>query len=82
MYEGRGQMFGTQFDWDAEGRMSPAPIADPSMVDSRRATLGLPPIAEAVEDMRARVAAEGGEPPPPERRAEFEAWLKRVGWRS
>src|SRR3972149_6607871 len=36
MYEGRGQLFGTQFDWDANGVLSPAPIADPSTVDSRR----------------------------------------------
>ena len=26
--EGRGQTFGTQFDWDAQGLLSPAPIAE------------------------------------------------------
>jgi hypothetical protein len=82
MYEGRGQLFGTQFDWDADGMLSPAPIAEPATVDSRRASLGLIPIAEAVAEMRARAAGEG---PPSDlavRRVEFEAWLKRVGWRS
>ncbi len=79
-FEGRGQLYGTQFDWDDEGQMSPLPIEDPAGVDQRRATVGLGPLAEAVERHR----AESGETAPADRerrRREQEAWLERVGWR-
>lgn len=85
MYEGREQTFGTQFDWnDATGLLSPAPIRDPHNVDERRAALGLPPIAETTAEIRANAAAEGGKPPADlaQRRAQFEAWARRVGWRA
>lgn len=81
--EGRGQLFGSQFDWDEAGALSPAPLADPEGVDARRASVGLPPLDEAIAEMRARAAAEGERPPPDHaaRRAAFEAFLKRAGWR-
>lgn len=84
VFEGRNQIFGTQFDWDAAGQLSPAPIADLLRVDERRASVGLPPLAEIVAAMRANAAAEGERPPPDltQRRADFEAWARRVGWRA
>ncbi len=84
MYEGRPQVFGTQFDWDANGQLSPAPIKDPQSVDERRAALGLPPMADTIAEVRANAAAEGGAPPADlaQRRAQFEAWTRRVGWRA
>jgi hypothetical protein len=84
VFEGRAQSFGTQFDWDEGGLLSPAPIADPQGVDERRASVGLPPLAEAVAQMRARAAAEGETAPDDlaKRRAEFDAWTARVGWRA
>lgn len=81
--EGSEQTFGTQFDWDASGQLSPAPTRDPAQLDARRASVGLPPMAETIAHMRASAAA-GGERPPADlarRRAEFEAWARRVGWR-
>jgi hypothetical protein len=82
--EGRLQRFGTQFDWDEEGRMSPhPPIEDPEGVDARRAVVGLEPLAEATRKHRAQAAA-SGEPPAGDlaaRRAEGEAWARRMGWR-
>ena len=82
-YEGRGQLYGTQFDWDEHGRMSPKPIDDEANVDARRAAVGLPPLHEAVISMRARVEAEGERPPVD--RAAYERglhdWLTRIGWR-
>jgi len=82
--EGRPQAFGTQFDWDNHGLLSPAQIADPARVDERRATVGLPPINEAIAEMRARAAAEGERPPPDlaQRRLDYAAWARRVGWRA
>lgn len=83
MYEGRGQMFGTQFDWDENGLLSPAPMADEANIDARRADIGLPPLAEAIAETRAHAAADGQKPPPDlaQRRAAFEDWARRVGWR-
>ena len=82
--EGRAQTFGTQFDWDAQGLLSPAPIAEPESVDERRASVGLPPMAETIAHMRARAAAEGERAPADlaQRRAEADAWARRVGWRA
>lgn len=84
MYEGRPQTFGTQFDWDANGQLSPAPLRDPDTLDERRAEIGLPPMADTIAEMRATAAAEGARPPADyaQRRAQFEAWLHRVGWRA
>ena len=82
-YEGNRQIYGTQFDWDAGNRMSPKPIEDEAHVDVRRARVGLPPLADAIAEMRARVAASGEQPPAD--RAEYERardqWLARTGWR-
>lgn len=78
-FEGRPQRYGTAFDWDADGRMSPQPIEDPAGVDARRASVGLPPLAETIARHRA------AETPRPAdlaaRQREAEAWLRQVGWR-
>ncbi|MFQ5741854.1 MAG: DUF6624 domain-containing protein, partial [Acidobacteriota bacterium] len=62
-FEGRPQRYGTHFDWDAGGELSPHPIADADQVDVRRAEVGLPPLAEQIKSMRQRSAAEGEAPP-------------------
>lgn len=84
VFEGAEQTFGTQFDWDANGQLSPAPTRDPADLDERRASVGLPPISEVTAHMRARAASEGDAPPPDraQRQADFEAWARRVGWRA
>lgn len=84
VFEGRPQVFGTQFDWDAQGQLSPAPVRDPGELDERRASVGLPPMAETIAHMRANAAAEGQTAPPDlaKRQAEFEIWSRRVGWRA
>jgi hypothetical protein len=84
VFEGREQTFGTQFDWDANGLLSPSPIRDPAGVDERRASVGLPPMAETIAHMRAGAAAERETAPTDlqQRRADFEAWARRVGWRA
>lgn len=81
--EGRPQLFGSQFDWDEAGQLSPAPLADPDSVDTRRASVGLPPLAETIDAMRARAAAEGDMAPADmaARKAAYAAFLQRVGWR-
>ncbi len=81
--EGQPQLYGTQFDWDDNGEISPLPIEDAASVDQRRDQVGLEPLADAMSRHR-RNAQESGERPPPDRNrhlAQQEAWLKRVGWR-
>lgn len=84
IFEGNPQTFGTQFDWDANGQLSPAPVRDPETLDERRASVGLPPIAETVAHMRANAASEGETAPTDlaERRAAYEAWARKAGWRA
>lgn len=83
-FEGSAQTFGTQFDWDANGQLSPAPVREPETLDERRASVGLPPIAETIAHMRANAAAEGHTAPADlaERRAAYDAWTRKVGWRA
>jgi hypothetical protein len=83
IFEGRPQIYGTQFDWDEHGEMSPQPIDDAANVDARRAKIGLPPIEETTAQHRIRIArsAEGPPADPTKRRREFEAWARKAGWR-
>lgn len=83
VFEGRAQRYGTQFDWDANGELSPLPIEEPNGVDDRRRTLGLAPLEEDLAERR-RAMAEDRERPPhdwPARQREMEDWRRAVGWR-
>jgi hypothetical protein len=82
-FEGRPQLYGTQFDWDASNQLAPLPIEDPDGVDRRRAAVGLPPLALDLASRR-RAMATGLERPPADweaRQREIEAWCREVGWR-
>lgn len=83
IHSGLPQRFGTQFDWDVHGMMSPREIEDPDGVDARRRAVGLPPLADTVREIRESVAREGEAPPRDlaERRREIEEWERAVGWR-
>jgi hypothetical protein len=84
VFEGQPQLFGTQFDWDGNGQLSPAPVRDPAGLDERRASVGLPPMGEMIAAIRAQAAADGETAPADlaQRRADFEAWARRAGWRA
>jgi hypothetical protein len=78
-FERRPQRYGTQFDWDEQGRMSPWPIEDTEGVDARRAAVGLPPLAARIAQIRTETA--GAVPPDyAKRQAEMLAWSRSVGW--
>lgn len=79
--EGRNQVYGTSFDWDDAGLMSPNPIEDPEGVDARRAVVGLPPLADAQARHRRESACEPRPRDLGERRRLMHEWAKRVGWR-
>jgi hypothetical protein len=79
-FEGRPQLYGTQFDWDDKGEMSPKPIEDEANVDARRASVDLPPLAEITARHRANIA--GQRPSDHDKRQQdFETWARKAGWR-
>ena len=83
-FEGRPQLYGTQFDWDEAGQLSPAPeTEEPAGVDARRHALGLEPLSEATRQHRKWAAIDNERPPADRgaRRREMEEWARRVGWR-
>ena len=80
-FEGRPQIYGTQFDWDDQGLMSPLPIEDPDGVDARRATIGLPPLAETTRNHRLQSEREPRTADHEARRKEMRDWAVKVGWR-
>ena len=83
VFEGRPQRYGTQFDWDEHGMLSPHPLQDPERVDVYRQSVGLGPLSEKTEEMRLRAAAEGHECPRDlkKRQKEKDDWARSVGWR-
>ena len=81
-WEGQPQLYGTQFDWDENGLMSPLPIEDPEGVDERRAAIGLPPLSEQIARIRRDSASEPKPANLAERRREAHEWAVRTGWRT
>ncbi|NBC05905.1 MAG: hypothetical protein GVY26_01780 [Bacteroidetes bacterium] len=79
---GQPQRYGTQFDWDEQGKLSPNTCDDRAAVDRRRATLGLNSLAEQTRLMRKRAAAEQQQAPAnfQARKREMDAWRKKTGW--
>ena len=78
-YERRPQRYGTQFDWDENGQMSPWVLENPEQVDEYRRAVGLGPLSEKLA--QARLGTVGETPPDyASYQAEFHAWAKSVGW--
>lgn len=82
--EGRPQIYGTQYDWDESGELSPYPrIQDAERVNERRRAVGLGTLEEDLARMRAGAASSREKPPSDlaKRRKEEEDWARSVGWR-
>ena len=80
MYEGKPQIYGTQFMPNAEGDWAPWEIEDLPHVDERRAAIGLAPLAETLHkpdpnSRPARAKLEGW-------RLKYRQWLSQTGWRA
>lgn len=82
VFEGRPQLYGTQFDWDENGELSPNTYDDIMKVAQRRKSIQLNTLEEQIEIMRQRVADERQGPPKKleERNRTYNEWRKRVGW--
>lgn len=80
--EGRRQRYGTQFDWDENGELSPQPMDDPEAVARRRKTLGLTTLEARTASLRQRAREENQRPPKDwnKQQRAYEAWRKEVGW--
>lgn len=50
--EGKPQIYGTQGATNAQGIFVPPPMEDPAHVDQRRASVGLPPLAEYLKTLQ------------------------------
>jgi hypothetical protein len=79
-FERRAQRYGTQFDWDENGQMSPWLLEDPERVDEYRRSVGLGPLAEKLEQARRGMAEEPKPVDLKKRQEEMLEWAKSVGW--
>ncbi len=82
IFENRLQQYGTQFDWDENGILSPQKYDDLIKVNQRRKTIGLNTIEEQTKIMRARAKKEHQTPPTDfkNRQDEIEQWKCQIGW--
>ncbi len=80
MYEGKPQVYGTQFEPDERGELEPYAIENPLAVNALRQSVGLNTIEERTAQMRRQnhgtaVAMS------PDAKARYAHWLRTVGWR-
>jgi hypothetical protein len=82
-FEEKPQLYGTQFDWDENGELSPNLFDDLSKVNERRKSIGLNTLEEQTEVLRNQAIEENQTPPKDfeKRKQEIEQWKKSVGWR-
>lgn len=82
VFEDKPQLYGTQFDWDENGLLSPNTFDDLTKVNQRRKQIGLNTLEEQTENIRTRARNENQFPPEDLeiRKLEIFEWKKRVGW--
>ena len=83
VFEDKRQLYGTQFDWDKNGNLSPNVFDSIILVNERRKSVGLNTLDEQTEIIRKRVKDEKQAPPTDfeKRKWEIEEWKKSVGWK-
>lgn len=81
-FENKPQLYGTQFDWDDNGELSPNDFDDINKVNERRRSIGLNTLEEQTEIIRTQAKNENHLPPKDliQRKTEMENWKKLVGW--
>ncbi len=80
--EGRPQRYGTQFDWDESGELTPNVVDDLTNVNQRRKSIGLNTLEEQTMFIRQRAKNENQAPPKDidKRKRDIDEWRKKVGW--
>ena len=83
VFEGKPQVYGTQFDLNDQGEMSCCPVEDEMGLNARRAAIGLDSIEDRTRTMRAQARNEHERSPSnrDDHQLKYLEWLKRVGWR-
>jgi len=81
-FEGSPQKYGTQFDWDENGQLSPNEFDSLSNVNQRRKSIGLNTLEEQIQIIRGQAKLENHAAPKDltERKVEYEKWRREVGW--
>lgn len=81
-FEGKPQFYGTQFDWDANGELSPNPFDNLAKVNQRRKSIGLNTLEEQIEIIRTQAKNENHTLliDMEKRKEQFDEWRKEVGW--
>src|SRR5690606_5189198 len=80
--EGKTQLYGTQFDWDEKGELSPNKFDELSKVNQRRKSIGLNSLEEQTEMIRRQAEAENHVPRLDfaKRKKEIDEWRRKTGW--
>lgn len=80
--EGKPQLYGTQFDWDYNGELSPNPYDSLFKVNERRKSIGLNTLEDQTHKMREQAKSENLFPPKDleKRKLEMDEWRRQVGW--
>ncbi len=74
-FEGKPQKYGTQSDWNADGKMQVWTLEDAEKVNEFRAEIGLKPLGNLIWESNENVPENFAE-----RQLQGEEWLKKVGW--
>lgn len=82
VFEGKPQLYGTQFDWDENGNLNPNLFDDLTKVNERRKSIGLNTLEAQTKIIRRHAKSENESPPTDFeiRKQEIEEWKKEVGW--
>ncbi len=82
VFEGNPQLYGTQFDWDENGTLSPHLFDDLNKVNQRRKSIGLNTLEEQTKLIRKQVNSENQSALKDfeEKKIAIEKWKKTVGW--
>lgn len=82
VFEGKLQLYGTQFDWNKNGELSPDPFDDLAKVNQRRKLIGLNTLEEQTEIIRQQAKNENQISPIDfeKRKRKSDGWRKTMGW--
>lgn len=82
VFEGRPQLYGTNFDWDENGELDPSPFDNFEKVNQRRKSIGLNSLEKQTKIIRQQAIAENQTPPADmnSRTKQFNEWRVKVGW--
>lgn len=78
-FERKPQKYGTQSDWNEDGKMQVWKLEDESKVNEFRAEVGLKPLENLIWENEETI--ENAPKDFAKRRSESEDWLKKTGWR-